>query len=214
MTREARTANTGFASNGVTLKLEALYFYSSSVLIDFFVLRHPIERKARKRYWKLNLNHMKNKLSSLWHSLFANFTASPIQLQSFFVFCALVTVLGYLIQPFLSDNINGIIIPITGWNMAIPYSFNLIVMGSFFINPKSTNRKLNIQYSNILMLAIPIVFGLFDLLTWRGGYEGNPYLFRSPWRPVWTIAIPIVWIVVMLSPRIKKYLIPVQSSES
>lgn len=43
------TANTGFASGGVTCKLEALCFYSSSVLVDSFVLRNPPERKARKR---------------------------------------------------------------------------------------------------------------------------------------------------------------------
>jgi len=48
--KENTTANTGFASGGVTCKLEALCFYSSSVLVDSFVLRNPPERKARKRY--------------------------------------------------------------------------------------------------------------------------------------------------------------------
>ncbi len=43
-------ANTGFASGGVTCKLGALCFYSSSVLVDSLVLRNPPERKARKRY--------------------------------------------------------------------------------------------------------------------------------------------------------------------
>ena len=41
--------NTGFASGGVTCKLEALCFYSSSVLVDSFVLPNPPERKARNR---------------------------------------------------------------------------------------------------------------------------------------------------------------------
>ncbi len=41
--------NTGFASGGLTCKLRALCFYSSSVLVDSFVLRNPPERKARKR---------------------------------------------------------------------------------------------------------------------------------------------------------------------
>ena len=50
-TRWTRTpaGNTGFASGGVTCKLGALCFYSSSVQIDSFVLRNPPERKARKR---------------------------------------------------------------------------------------------------------------------------------------------------------------------
>lgn len=41
--------NKGFASGGVTCKLEVLCFYSSAVLVDSFVLRNPPERKARKR---------------------------------------------------------------------------------------------------------------------------------------------------------------------
>ena len=47
--------NTGFASGGVTCKLEALCFYSTSLLIDSFVLRNPPERKARKRFSFLSL---------------------------------------------------------------------------------------------------------------------------------------------------------------
>ena len=47
--RRTTTANTGFASGGVTCKLEALCF-ASSVLADSFVLRNPPERKARNRY--------------------------------------------------------------------------------------------------------------------------------------------------------------------
>ncbi len=43
-------ANTGFASGGVTFKHGAMCFYSSSVLIDSFVLRNPPHRKATKRY--------------------------------------------------------------------------------------------------------------------------------------------------------------------
>ncbi|NUN10093.1 MAG: hypothetical protein HUU54_13050 [Ignavibacteriaceae bacterium] len=43
------SANTGFASGGVTCKLGAFCFYSSSVKVDSFVLRNPPEYKARKR---------------------------------------------------------------------------------------------------------------------------------------------------------------------
>jgi hypothetical protein len=41
--------NTGFESGGVTCKLGALCFYSSTVQVDSFVLRNPPERIARKR---------------------------------------------------------------------------------------------------------------------------------------------------------------------
>jgi hypothetical protein len=48
--QESRPHNTGFASGGVTCKLGALCFYSSSVQVDSFVLRNPPERQARDRY--------------------------------------------------------------------------------------------------------------------------------------------------------------------
>ncbi len=48
--QESRTANTGFASGGVTFKIGDLFVYSSLVLVDSFLLRNPPERKARKRW--------------------------------------------------------------------------------------------------------------------------------------------------------------------
>ena len=42
MTEKQRTANTGFASGGVTCKLGTMCFYSSAVLVDSFVLRNPL----------------------------------------------------------------------------------------------------------------------------------------------------------------------------
>lgn len=52
--------NTGFASGGVTCKLEALCFYSSSMQVDSFVLRNPPERKAANRYWQPVATEMNN----------------------------------------------------------------------------------------------------------------------------------------------------------
>jgi len=54
--RKITAYNTGFASGGVTCKLEALCFYSSSVLVDSFVLRYPPERKARNRCMPFTLS--------------------------------------------------------------------------------------------------------------------------------------------------------------
>jgi hypothetical protein len=50
MTKNNTAYNTGFASGGVTCKLEALCCYSSSVLVDSFVLRNPPLRQAPNRY--------------------------------------------------------------------------------------------------------------------------------------------------------------------
>lgn len=45
---EQRPPNTGFASGGVTCKLGALCFVSSSVQVDSFVLRKPARTQSPK----------------------------------------------------------------------------------------------------------------------------------------------------------------------
>ena len=59
--RRITPANTGFASGGVTCKFGALCFYSSSVLVDSFVLRNPPERQARNRYKQGYDDHANNR---------------------------------------------------------------------------------------------------------------------------------------------------------
>ncbi len=49
MRKEHHIANISFATGGVTCKVGALCFYSSSVIVDDFVLRNSPEHKARKR---------------------------------------------------------------------------------------------------------------------------------------------------------------------
>jgi len=48
--KEALVVTRVLRQAGVTCKLGALCFYSSTVLVDSFVLLSPPERKARKRY--------------------------------------------------------------------------------------------------------------------------------------------------------------------
>jgi len=81
--------NTGFASGGVTCKPGAMCFYSSSVLVDSFVLRNPPERKARKRYYSIAarlLSIWQNKkrsvvLSGLWRGRRNGMSVLPLRFQ-------------------------------------------------------------------------------------------------------------------------------------
>ena len=83
-------ANTGFASGGLTCKLGALCFYSSSVLIDSSVLRNPPERKARKRYMPLKMNSQLNysldDIAQIYLTSLDNLTYELIQAERSFGF--------------------------------------------------------------------------------------------------------------------------------
>jgi hypothetical protein len=48
--RNITATNTGFASGGVTCKLEALSFYSVSVLVDRTVLRNRQQKRTENSF--------------------------------------------------------------------------------------------------------------------------------------------------------------------
>jgi hypothetical protein len=104
-----------------------------------------------------------------------------------------------LIEIFFKE-IGEVIVPITGFTL-MPYFVTLIIT----VNQLSRNKKLT-NY-NIGVLAFYILFNSIQSLTIGDDYNdfNNPYLKISPWRPVWTIALPALWILILLSPRIKKY---------
>ena len=56
-----------------------------------------------------------------------------------------------------------------------------------------------------LQLLLSILFGAWQFFQRTGETFGNPYLTSSPWRPVWTILIPCIWIVVLHSPRMNRF---------
>ncbi|MBK8954308.1 MAG: hypothetical protein IPM34_01970 [Saprospiraceae bacterium] len=148
---------------------------------------------------------MNSKLNLWLKTFLKNYSLAPLELKFFAVFCVCVTVLSLVIQLLFPIRVEESIIPITGWNMGMVYGYCVIVTFGPMVTVHGINRKLAPQYSNILLLAVFIIIHLVDIATWSGGYEDNPYLFRSAWRPVWTVVLPGLWIIILLSPRIKNY---------
>ena len=73
-TFDRKTAcNTGFASGGLTCKVGAMCIYSSSALVDSFVLRNPPERKARKRCAQYDRRDFQTKLMRFFLTLNCSF---------------------------------------------------------------------------------------------------------------------------------------------
>lgn len=148
---------------------------------------------------------MEYQKSTSWSSFLSNFSIAPIDLKAFLVFCFIIPISGLVVQFAFPKEITDTIIPVTGWNMGLLYGFNLIITVGPMRNPNGRKGVLTMQYGNCLLLAIMLLFGVTDLVTYNGGYEGNPYLSHSPLRWIWTIATPTFWMLIILSPRIKNY---------
>jgi len=145
-----------------------------------------------------------NSLSSLFPSMKKSFFASPIELKIFILFSILVLILDLVLNSFISKELKESIVPITGWTMSAFYS-TCAIIGFFFILGLARNA-FRVRNLLLLMLISIVIFGAISFIGSNGAYySSNPYLRVSQWRPIWTMAIPAFWILVLFSPRIKKY---------
>lgn len=97
-------------------------------------------------------------------------------------------------------------VPYTGWSGFSVYPFTIIFVALTILTPmRSTGRK-----SVVGLLALGAIFGVWDTYenTW-GSWAGrddysNPYLIYSPWRPLITVAVPLFWAALLISPPMNR----------
>jgi hypothetical protein len=87
------------------------------------------------------------------------------------------------------------IVPFTGWGASMPYLFGLFFTISLIFG---RDRRPALRVAIISFLAIYIVFGVGKPLSPQQNNFGNPYLTVSSWQPIWTLAVPSLWIVALL----------------
>jgi hypothetical protein len=96
------------------------------------------------------------------------------------------------------------IIPYTGWSVSSSYSFIAIAL-VFLMNGYHNDPSYGIKVI-VFLLFISIIFGIANIGSAFGVEDfGNPYLTVSPWRPVWTIIIPSIWVALLYTPGVNRY---------
>jgi hypothetical protein len=153
-------------------------------------------------------------------NLYRDFLAAPLKLRVFAIFSLVVTVLGFTLPVLGPKHLLEEIIPFTGWNPALGYSGLIMSFSIIYMkfpplllppdNKSIARRALRHIYTKsvpwlmrlglIAPLAVQIVFGLLYDDKLPDNNFGNPYLTVSPWRPVWTVLIPALWIAILLLP--------------
>lgn len=136
-------------------------------------------------------------------SAMSRFFAAPLELKAFAVFCVLVTVVDFGTMLTGPKTLREAIVPVTGWVGSMGYMFSLYFI--FFLILSRAAHWRSMRFAVVTMLLIPMVLGIKDVVGPASPNFNNPYLTISPWRPVWTLVIPALWIAILYSPRIKKY---------
>jgi hypothetical protein len=118
----------------------------------------------------------------------------PYDLMAYGLFVASVTILHFCILPYAPETERKLI-PFTGWGISLTYPFTLVFVAIALI---STSLRDNFRVSIIALLALQIVLGTWQILSWPAHPDfGNPYLKVSPWRVVWVVLIPALWAIVL-----------------
>ena len=92
--------------------------------------------------------------------------------------------------------------------MLIPYTLTLIFALPMIFNRIREYRQFS-RFGITFPLLIFIVYGFNDVF--RLGRDGGPpdlgipHLAISPWRPIWTILIPSIWIAVLYLPSMNRF---------
>jgi peroxiredoxin len=125
----------------------------------------------------------------------------PIGIIALIIFAILVTTVDYKLAFWGPISLREQIVPITGWGMSSAYTMTGILAVYYCIS-----RLHRMLYSMAAILLMHIVLGIVDALMPVGEDFGNPWLMVSPWRPVWSILIPGLWLIVVLHTLISRHL--------
>ena len=106
--------------------------------------------------------------------------------------------MSYRFQPEAAASLTRRIVPFVGWLPALPYMFALYWAVHLRWRP-----SLFAHLTSISLLALGAAFGAFDFLRhFRRENYGNPMLTVSPWRPLWTVVLPLLWCGLLLTPKV------------
>jgi hypothetical protein len=161
-----------------------------------------------------------------WSKFPARFQAAPLELKGYAIFAVLVSVGGFLLSilGLLSSRgslpgLRGIIdsvVPIVGWSASSTgYMFTL-----FFAFMLICQRLPNWRAMRFFIAMLLLMSSIFDVTTairtgnraHSGAPGSNPYLTVSPWRGVWVCGVPVLWIAVLHSPRVRRFCEPLETA--
>jgi hypothetical protein len=138
-------------------------------------------------------------------NLINRFQQAPLILRLFIGFTLTAAALSFSV--FYSRPLNAAIVPYVGWGGLTLYLFGLFPAFAAIYTPQRKQI-----YSIAALLALSVLFGFADTFWHSWGSAagknnfGNPYLTYHPMRPFFTIALPALWLSLILSPYMRKWI--------
>lgn len=138
----------------------------------------------------------------IFYRLSKSIALVPGVLVAYVIFAVTVTITDFAVLPFTSDDFQKWLVPRTGWAASTSYSFSIFFSFAFIFQQGSRARN-RLTITGLLILQV--IFGVWDLFGMGDENYGNPYLTISPWRSVWTVIIPSMWIIAFHLPSMNRF---------
>ena len=133
------------------------------------------------------------------------FSRAPLLLRGYLLFAVVASILNFSVL--FAPSLYEAILPYLGWSGLMPYLFAVFMAFSAIF----TQQRKSI-YGVVASLGFAMVFGAIDTsrhtlgpLAEAPNFD-NPYLIYNPLRPVFTILLPALWLLLLITPRMRKWI--------
>jgi hypothetical protein len=140
--------------------------------------------------------------ASTFHRLSKPIALAPAVLVAYTIFAVAVTVTDFAVLPFTSDDFREWLVPRTGWVASMFYAFSIFFAFACIFQREGRTR---IRLTITGFLILQVVLGVWELTGIRNENYGNPYLTINPWRSIWTIIIPSIWVIAFYFPSMNRF---------
>jgi hypothetical protein len=126
----------------------------------------------------------------------------PYDIIAFFIFCLAITTFSFYLRLDLNKELKSSLMPYTGWGFGRGYmTAMLFILIGLMSSKSSTSKTLQVlRILVIVLMSINVYDGIQDWLrmTPEDYTNPNPYLRYDTLTPIYTIATPLFWIMVMM----------------
>jgi hypothetical protein len=133
----------------------------------------------------------------------------PYDIIVFFIFCLAITTFSFYLRLDINKELKSSLMPYTGWGFGRGYlSALFFILFGLLSFKTSVNRTLQIlRIFIILIMLVNIYDGVQDYLSVapEDYTNPNPYLRYDTLTPVYTIATPLFWTLLMTATLLWNY---------
>jgi hypothetical protein len=137
-----------------------------------------------------------------------NIKKNPLDIKLLLLFSIVITFISELIQLDSNQNLFVSIIPFTGWSPGREYKmiFFFIILYSYIFR-NHQKRLLILRGICTFYIGLSLYDGVSDWNTIlpEDYTNPNPYLRNDSLRPIYTICLPLIWLLIISGSQLKDY---------